>query len=65
MADCARMNAWHRRPGQYPGLVQRIADKAWDTKNAKALKRSRALVESLLTPKREAGLMAALQRRTT
>ena len=48
MADCARMNAWHRHPEKFPGLAQKLANKAWATKNAKRVKRERMGIAALL-----------------
>ena len=64
-ADCARQNAWHRHPEKHPGIAQRIANKAWDTKNQQATERSRLLVKQMLAPKNETSLLAQLQRRKT
>jgi hypothetical protein len=35
MADCARMNAWHRHQEKHPGLARRIAVKSWITRGKK------------------------------
>ena len=66
MAECARQNAWHRRREKFPGLAQRIADKAWDTKNRRQVVLQRgataALLQLIQQPQKP-GLLAALQRR--
>ena len=48
MADCARMNAWHRRPEKYPGLAKRIAHKSWLGRGKKMNAVSRAQIGALL-----------------
>jgi len=63
MADCARMNCWHKHRDKHPGIAQRIANKAWETKNQKKLSSQRTLLADLLEPKTETGLLATLQRR--
>lgn len=70
MADCAKHNALHAQCLRAPTpenlarkkeMFTRIADKAWETKNKKALARSRTLTANLL--KTETGLLGQLQRR--
>jgi hypothetical protein len=61
MADCARMNAWHRRPEKHPGLAKRIGLAAWDTKNKKMLLRQRSNITALLGGGND--LVRQLQRR--
>ncbi|GEM_PF-1874224 len=66
MADCARMNAWHRRPERYPGLMTRAAAKAWITRDRNRTLKDRAQTAALLdrfqTPNNSTrGLLASLE----
>ena len=53
MADCARMNAWHRHPEKHPGIAQRIARKSWETKGRKMKTEERAAMEFLIKNKNQ------------
>jgi hypothetical protein len=48
MADCARLNAWHRRPEKFPGLMKRAAVKAWITRDRNSTLKGRAQFQILL-----------------
>jgi len=48
MADCARMNCWHRHRDKFPDMGRRIAEKAWITKNKQRTQIQRATTSALL-----------------